>query len=338
MRRLIGSFLVLHALAHAGAGIWVYGVNEAWPVTVLWFIATLGFLAAGIGLIGVPLLDRHWRAVAVTAAVASLALVALYVHPVSIVGSAIDAAVLIGSIPFVRELVPRWIGAPAHPARRRLRPLGAAIALLLAAYPSALIMLRPWYTHWGVSLAERASTMPGDELVAEPGYRIDHGLTVQAPAAAVWPWLVQIGQDRGGFYSYDWLERLVGDPVHNVDRIVPEWQSLKRGDLVRAAPPNYLGGALGKDLGWRVAAIVPERALVLDGWGAFVLESVNDTTTRLLARTRGEGRPSFVAVPLAPLGMLLFEPAHFVMERRMLVGIKERAEREWNRQRTMSDR
>jgi hypothetical protein len=333
MRRLLGSLLIVHALAHAGAGIWVYGVTEAWPVTALWFVSTIGFLGAGIGLIGVPLLERHWRAVAVTAAVASLALVALYVHPVSIVGSAVDGAVLIGSIPFVRSMLPRWIGVPVHPAHRHLRPLGATIALLLAAYPAGLIVLRPWYNQWGVSPTERASTMPGDELVANARYRIDHGLTIQAPAAAVWPWLVQIGQDRGGFYSYDWLERLIGDPVHNVDRIVPEWQSIKTGDLVRAAPPNYLGGALGRDLGWRVAAVVPGRALVLDGWGAFVLEPVNDTTTRLLARTRGDGQPSFDAVPLAPLGMLLFEPAHFVMERKMLLGIKERAEREWNRQR-----
>jgi hypothetical protein len=155
---------------------------------------------------------------------------------------------------------------------------------------------------------------------------VDHGVTIAAPAHAIWPWLVQLGQDRGGFYSYDWLERFAGDPIRNADRIHPEWQTLHVGDLVRAAPANYLGGIFGSELGWRVTAIDPPRSLVLEGWGAFILRPVNDSTTRLLVRTRGGGTPTYAGVALAPIGLLVFEPAHFIMERGMLLGIKRRAE------------
>ncbi|HKN66235.1 MAG TPA: hypothetical protein VJW73_08165 [Gemmatimonadaceae bacterium] len=114
--------------------------------------------------------------------------------------------------------------------------------------------------------------------------------------------------------------------MHNADCVVSEWQSIKVGDLVRAAPPNYVGGLFGRDLGWRVTKVVPHRALVLDGWGAFVIAPVDDSTSRLLVRTRGDGKLTFMAVPLSAFSLLLFEPAHFIMEREMLRGIKHRAE------------
>jgi hypothetical protein len=177
-----------------------------------------------------------------------------------------------------------------------------------------------------VSDSELAVRLTGDPVADVNGYRIDHAVTIQAPADSVWSWLIQLGQDRAGFYSYDWLERLIGDPIHNADRIVPEWQSLSVGDLVRAAPPNYLGGLFGHEIGWRVTELVPGRVMVLEGWGAFVIVPLDDGTSRLIVRTRGEGSPSLAAMSLAPIGLLLFEPAHFIMERGMLLGIKARAE------------
>ena len=84
----------------------------------------------------------------------------------------------------------------------------------------------------------------------------------------------------------------------------------------------------GKEIGWRVAQIVPGRAIVLEGWGAFVLVPVDQHTTRMLIRLRGPGVSSLQSVALSPLGVLVFEPAHFIMERRMLLGIKNRAERQ----------
>jgi hypothetical protein len=99
---------------------------------------------------------------------------------------------------------------------------------------------------------------------------------------------------------------------------------LKPGDLVRATQPHYLGGLFGPNLGWKVERVEQNQVLILAGWGAFVLQRSNDDATRLIVRTRGAGEPNVV---LAPLGLLMFEPAHFIMERRMLLGIKERAER-----------
>lgn len=290
MRRLFGSLLILHGVAHAGAGVWASGTRPSWWVTALWLVAGAGFLTAGAGLLGVRWLDRRWRTVTVIAAMASLALLAMFPHPVLMIGAAIDGALLITAIPFAREIVVRAIGVPAHPPQRHLSALGTTLMLVLAAHFSTSILLRPWHMRWGVSDSELASVLPGDGRVSHSRSRIDHGVTINAPVAAVWPWLAQIGQDRGGF---------------------------------------YVGGVFGKRLGGSVAEVVPGQALVLDGWGAFVLVPVNDTTTRMLVRTLGGAPPTIAGVPLASLGTLVFEPAHFIMQRRMLLGIKERAESAW---------
>lgn len=306
--------------------MWLTASGHLWIVTLIWWLAIIGFTAAGSGLLGFPWLDQRWRIFSSIGALASLALIALSWQPVLMIGAAIDAAILFDCIPFVHALVTRSLGVPEHPAHRRLSRIGSVPAGLLIAYVTMLLVARPWYVRWGVSDVELALSLTGDPVGSLNGYRIDHAVTINAPADSVWPWLVQLGQDRAGFYSYDWLERLAGDPIHNANRIVPEWQALHVGDLVRAAPANYLGGVFGHELGWRVSAVVPRRALVLEGWGAFVILPITDSTSRLIVRTRGEGKPSLGAVPLAPLGLLVFEPAHFVMQRGMLLGIKARAE------------
>jgi len=141
----------------------------------------------------------------------------------------------------------------------------------------------------------------------------------------VWPWLVQLGQDRAGFCSYDWLERAIGDRVRNADRIHGEWQARAVGDTVLATQREYLGGRLGT-LGWRVSVIQPRAVLGLENWGNFVLRSIDSNTTRLVVRTRGRTRPTFANFIVAPIGVFVFEPAHFIMERAMLRGIRDRAE------------
>ena len=327
MRRTVGLLLVLHGLAHAGAGMWVTASAPLWIATMLWWLAIVGFIAAGTGLIGEPWLDRRWRIFSSMAAAASLGLIAMAWQPILMIGAAIDGALLLDVIPFVHRSLARGLGVPEHPTHRRLARAGSIVSGLLVAYVTALLVTRPWHMRWGVTERELAMHLTGDPIVVNNGYRIGHGVTIHAAADSVWPWLVQLGQDRAGFYSYDWLERLIGDPIRNANRIVPEWQSLEVGDLVRAAPPNYLGGLFGHELGWRVAQLMPGRAMVLEGWGAFVILPLNDSTSRLIVRTRGESHPSLAAVPFAPIGLLVFEPAHFIMERGMLLGIKARAER-----------
>ena len=128
-----------------------------------------------------------------------------------------------------------------------------------------------------------------------------------------------MGQNRGGFYSYTWLENLVGCHMRNADEIVPEWQELKVGDKVWLHP---------KAAPVKVAVIEPGRAIVLKPWGAFVLQPVNEKTARLIIRSQGDYEPD-LRNPLLNflLWRVVYEPAHFIMERRMLWGIKERAEK-----------
>jgi len=213
-------------------------------------------------------------------------------------------------------------------ARRIDSKLSALFGMGMAAGVAYAMKVRPWLLNWGASTDESERFMTGDEIAPDCRYRATRAVTIDAPIEKVWPWLVQIGQDRGGFYSYAWLERAVGDDITNADRIHPEWQTLREGDLVRAVQPDYLGGVFGRDIGWRILRLEPERVLALGGWGAFVLDSAADGSTRLIVRTRGAAKPN---VALAPIGALVFEPAHFIMERAMLRGIKRRVEGEARR-------
>lgn len=171
--------------------------------------------------------------------------------------------------------------------------------------------------------AERRERLPGDEIVAQPHAGYTLAITINADASDIWPWLVQMGQGRGGFYTHEWVENLLGAHIDNVDRIVPGWQQLELGDMIRLTPDPYLGqpGQL-----MTVADLWPLRALVfrqtvpngtLGSW-AFVLRPQLDGSTRLLLRRRGE-RPSL-------MDRLLW-PGYLYMDRGMLHGIRERAER-----------
>ena len=203
---------------------------------------------------------------------------------------------------------------------RGLVATGAAIAVYA-------LVVRPWYLRWGATKQEVTRALPGDDLAAESPVGSTRAITIAALPEDVWAWLVQIGYGRGGFYSYDWLENafvgLFGGSrtYHSSATILPEHQHLNVGDFVPAAPADLMGGRLVDVTRWRVLAVEPNRALVLEGWGAFVLEPLGDGATRLTVRSRGPGAWGRVS------HYLFWEPAHFIMERRMLLGIKARAER-----------
>lgn len=319
MRRLFAVALIAHGLAHASAGMWATDIGGRGLVTILWELSAIGFIAAGAGLLGVEVLFRRWRALVGVAAVSSLGLLLIFGHPLFIPGIVAD---------FLAVAVAVWT-ASEHRVVEVQRSSWAlrAIVVALMVYAALIIAVRPWYSSWGSTRSEQQMSMIGDPPLGQSHYRIDHAITINAPADSVWQWLVQIGQDRAGFYSYDWLERAFGADIHNSNRIVPEWQDRRAGDFVRVVQPSYLGGLLGDSLGWRIEAVEPGRALVLRGWGAFVLSPIDAHTTRMHIRTRGEGVPTLSGAALTPLGLLVFEPAHFIMERGMLRGIKARAER-----------
>jgi hypothetical protein len=295
--------------------------------TVVWLGATIGFAAAGLGLLGLPHL--RWRRLTIAGAVGSFALLGLFATQWAAVAVVIDVmllAIALSTRPRIAPTRPPDEARAPRPAWRRVtRAAGCLAGYGFLAYLALVIAVRPWQTRWGATPAEIEATLPGDELLKPGALPIHHAITIRAPAEAVWPWLVQIGQDRAGFYSYTWLENLVGARIHNADRIVPGWQRLERGDFVHACPRGYLGGAFGDSVGWSVERVVEGRAIVLRYWGAFVVEPVDAGTSRLLVRTH-VGPKSLV---WSPLEMLAFEPIHFVMERGMLRGVRARAERGW---------
>ncbi|MEX2376057.1 MAG: hypothetical protein WD942_10815 [Dehalococcoidia bacterium] len=177
---------------------------------------------------------------------------------------------------------------------------------------------------WGATDAEIARSLPGDELVPDPEWSYNHAITIRAPRSAVWPWLLQLGQDRGGFYSYEPLENLVGCDIHNVYRLRPELQSLKVGDTIRMHASGF---------GPQVLRLLPEEALVLGGepdlngsqasW-AFYLFDGHGRTTRLLERGRAKAGRGLTAK--LGYGPYLMDPVGFVMSKKMLRRIRSLAE------------
>jgi hypothetical protein len=181
-----------------------------------------------------------------------------------------------------------------------------------------LQMVRPRVLNWGATPEEAALSLPGDNLLSEVAIQTTRAITIDAAPRFIWPWLLQMGpKPRAGVYTYDWIERLLGLDIENSDRIMPEFQQL--------APGDYLG--LNSKQGLRVVEVVAVQALVLQWEPAkstwsFVLRPEGNGT-RLLSRNRIPGSgPAFWASMVA-----LMEPGSLVMERKMLQGIKQRAER-----------
>jgi hypothetical protein len=319
----LGLLVIAHGLAHAVLPLrgWLQPdllENDAMPL-ILYGVAVMGFTTAGIGLLGVTPFTVVVRPALVLASAYSL--IAIYTFGAGDLwwGAALDAVLLLAGLTGIYRRLPIGPGHPGWPHR-----IGVAIATALTLYVGCAMVLWPVYRGWGSSAAEFARALPGDRGDRNPALQLQHAVTIDAEPQQVWQWLVQLGQDRAGFYSYDWLERAFGADVHNVKAIRPEWQDRRAGDFVRATQPDYLRGVLGDQLGWTVNAVEPARALVLQNWGAFVLEPTADGRTRFIIRTT-VGNPD--ATPwMAAVDMLAFELPHFIMQRKMMLEIKQLAE------------
>ena len=179
--------------------------------------------------------------------------------------------------------------------------------------------LREWVLTWGATAEEAARSLPGDDLLDAADIVATRAIGIDAPASAIWPWLVQIGPGRAGAYTYDWIENLFGLNMHSANRIHPEWQDLTVGDVLRSRAGRP---------GMRVEILDPERTLSSRSeagdwvWTfALVPES---SSTRLISRNRIAMKGAAAG---QRLGMLVMEPGSLVMERKLLRGIKQRAER-----------
>lgn len=187
---------------------------------------------------------------------------------------------------------------------------------VIALYP---VLWRRRCLTWGATAEEAARTLPGDDLLPDADIVSTRAVTIHTSPDRVWPWLVQMGSGRGGAYTYDWIENLFGLNMHSADTILPEFQHVHVGD---AFPVGEGGPRL------RVEVLHPDHAFVVhseDGrwvW-AFILDRVADST-RLISRNR-------IATPDASvltrvLTTLVMEPGSLIMERKMLLGIRQRAE------------
>jgi hypothetical protein len=189
-------------------------------------------------------------------------------------------------------------------------------------------LVRPWHLRWGATEEEAKAALPGDEFAPAPQIEATHAITIDAPPRDVWPWIAQLGQNKAGFYSYRWIENLFGCHMPDVREVVHEWQDLEVGDKVYLHPRVAL----------EVKVVEPARTLVLSRDWSFHLRPLDGgKRTRLIVRNWGYfenpsltgGEP--VKFDLGPIGNALywrafFEPAHFIMERRMMLGIKALAE------------
>jgi hypothetical protein len=197
----------------------------------------------------------------------------------------------------------------------RTIPFGTLVLAVL--YWAAM---RRWFARWGATTAELTRTMTGDAAVVDPTYSATLAITIDARPEHIWPWLVQMGYRRGGLYSYDWLDRLFGYLDRpSADAILPQFQRLAVGDEI----------PIGRGQGFPVTAIEPYRALVLSGTGdgfawlwQFGLYPLDERRTRLVSRNRVRVPRTFGSW----LFMRVIEPAAFLMTRRMLIGLKRRAQ------------
>ena len=205
-----------------------------------------------------------------------------------------------------------------------LRKFGKIAGIYLLVAPAAaaayLFLLRPWHRFWGATGAEQVAFMPGDQIVEKPTFMTTRAVNVKGTLEEIWPWLAQMGYQRGGLYSYDWIDRLLGIlDGHSATVILPEFQDLQAGDTI----------PIGGSPGWPVSSLDPGRFMVLNiqqdpvhiSW-SFGLKPLNARASRLVLRIRGR-------IPVKPRWIPFFalmDVGEFPMVRKMLTGISDRVE------------
>jgi hypothetical protein len=210
----------------------------------------------------------------------------------------------------------------------RVLALVLTFAAIVGGYAA---VARPWHLRWGATDADVRAVLPGDDIVQDAVSQETRGITIDVGAEAVWPWVAQIGQNRGGFYSYDLLENLLGCQMPTSDHVRPDLGRWRIGEKLWMYPPYRAGGVgfatlrtyiPGYALAFGTHALGTPMTAPEDGSWAFVVQPLDRYTTRLLFR----GRLAKQSLAVAAFNVALFEPAHFVMERRTLIGIKQLAE------------
>ena len=337
LRPALGVALILHALAHARAVLDtdarignLNGLDTAQLAQASLRIAALlsaititCLAAAGLGALQVKAFAARWRSLAIAGLVSSLVFLSWFKPGGMFAGVALSCVLLF--VLYEAIHVHLWPEkAASSPVATPFRRVVRVVWVLALTGMAVSLAMRPVYLRWGTMPREAYYDLPGDQSEPGKGFQILHAINIDATPEQVWPWLAQIGHDRGGFYSYAWLENLFGLRIVNADRVVPEWQERAIGEVVPATPAQWLG-LVDQPVGWKVTQFDPGRVLFLENWGAFAVVRTGPATTRLYIRTQGDARSS-ASLLWSPVELLVFEPAHFIMQRKMLLGIKERAE------------
>ncbi len=186
-----------------------------------------------------------------------------------------------------------------------------AVAIMTAAYFG---LVRPWLLRWGATAGEAARPMPGDGILGADAPATTRAITIGVPAHHVWPWLAQLGYGQAGWYSYDWLDN---DGQPSARHIQPEWQQLQPGDRILMMPGSGFDVAEVQD-GHYFTARSPDQAM---SW-CLAVEPADQRSCRLISRWRARWH----VTPASAAWIALSEPGAFIMERRMLLGIRARAE------------
>jgi hypothetical protein len=177
------------------------------------------------------------------------------------------------------------------------------------------IVIRPKHINWGATAAEQQMKFPADDLISPNRFVSTRAISIQAPKEKIWPWIAQTGQNRGGFNSYYWLENLFAAKMLNADSVVPDWQNPQPGDTV------YYGEGEGYEL---ISFVKSNHYYSLGGW-TFYLDSVDTNHTRLIVRYPSMEIKQSKMMKIYYYG--LFEPLHFIMESGMMMGIKQKGEK-----------
>jgi hypothetical protein len=313
-----GSLITLVATAPVPPYKQVIDTAVAWNATPALAVTTVAFEAT----VGLLILWRGRPARLALLAAGAWGIVMLPVIPPGgvLIGTALTGAPGLAGLLLARHDYQESVFAATRisatsVARGIIQPI-PALLIFAALWGLFLGVLHPWFMNWGSTPEERAMALPGD--TAAPSTYFTRAITVEAPPSAVWPWLLAIGQDRAGFLSNDYLENLTGADIHNADTLRPEWQQRSLGDKVPMASPG-MQARVGEVTLTTIRVLETEQ-VIADAPGRFVLLPAGDSGTRLLLRESLDD-------PLRAGALwVLWDPMHFVMEQRLLHGVKERAE------------
>ena len=209
-----------------------------------------------------------------------------------------------------------------------LKIFGIVVAVLVVAFIVYRLFVLPWMNTWGATAQEIIAALPGDEIVPNPIVQTTQVVTIRATPAQIYPWLLQLAVDRGGMYSYDSIENLLGLNVYTIDYIDPKYQTVKPDDFWGFTPKES-----GDGPGVWVVKLDPNRAVTgcfgmrsvqptpCTGTWQLVLQPSNDGTTRLILRSRTDA-----ASPMTGIFGAIFDPITFIMQRGMLLGFRDRIE------------